>query len=828
MKGHVPNDPHDPHRTISPDALAPGDGSLDDTTMTFGPESLVQRLAPPGSVPRSPSASDSETDPAAAEAATGGPRYRLVRVVGEGGMGRVYLALDGDLNREVALKTIREGKDHLLPQFIEEAQILGQLEHPNIVPIHELAVTPGDGRAYCTMRFVRGHTLADVLGRLRMGDPAVVAAYSLGRLVQIFIQITQAVGFAHDKGVAHCDLKPGNVMLGAHGEVQVLDWGLAQLIGRPAPAGQGPVIAGTPGYMSPEQTTGAPATARSDVFTLGVILYELLTLSRPFTGADVQAVIHATRHDAPRPPREVAPDRPIPLALENTCLAALDKDPGRRPGSAHAVAAAVQDWFDAETDRSKRHALAEARALDGGAGLARYRRQLAENARLEREAAELASAFKPWQPVEEKAALHAAEDRLAEGRARLAQLASDVVGTLGEALAFEPENATARGLLADWYWDRFREAEAEGRHADRDYFGALVARYHDGKYARELLGEGTLTLVTDPPGAAAVLWELVEDRLRLVPSNPRPLGRTPLAAVPLSMGSYLVELTTPGRPAVRYPVFISRNRDWNGAVTLPAAAGVPDGFCFVPGGPFIQGGDDATRGWCLPRAETWVEDVCIATHPVTMGEYLEFLNDLARTDMPAALKRSPRMLGTEAPLLRVTESGGLAMPDVDEEGDRWDARMPAVMVSWHDAVAYCEWRSRRDGRAYRLPSEAEWEKAARGVDGRWYPWGNRFDASFCNLLESRQGRPSIATVDEFPLDESIYGVRGLAGNTQDWVGEIKQRGEGARARASATLRGGHWAGQPVSARCAYREGLDPTSFHGFKSFRLATVPGRPA
>ncbi len=143
------------------------------------------------------------------------------------------------------------------------------------------------------------------------------------------------------------------------------------------------------------------------------------------------------------------------------------------------------------------------------------------------------------------------------------------------------------------------------------------------------------------------------------------------------------------------------------------------------------------------------------------------------------------------------------------------------MVSWHDAVVYCEWRSLRDGLEYRLPSEEEWEKAARGVDGRWYPWGWRFDPSLCNMRDSRKERPSPVVVVECPRDASVYGVRGLGGNIEDWTSTEDIEGTGDHRRVYRVNRGGCWDRAASYCRAACRWQLEPANVFDDRGFRLA-------
>ncbi|MFC2171666.1 formylglycine-generating enzyme family protein, partial [Acidobacteriota bacterium] len=153
-------------------------------------------------------------------------------------------------------------------------------------------------------------------------------------------------------------------------------------------------------------------------------------------------------------------------------------------------------------------------------------------------------------------------------------------------------------------------------------------------------------------------------------------------------------------------------------------------------------------------------------------------------------------------------------------------RMPVLGVSWHDAVAYCEWRSKRESREIRLPTETEWEKAARGVDGRWFPWGNRFDASLCNMNQSRRERNAPVMVDEYPTDLSVYGVRGMGGNMRDWTSTEEIHGEGNEARHTRVVRGGAWHFTSIGSRCAARNTNGPADVDGDLGFRVCQVARR--
>ena len=311
--------------------------------------------------------------------------YQITAVIAKGGMGCVFAARDLTLNRDVAIKT-------LLPRarperFITEAKITSQLPHPGIPPVHALGKL-ADGSPFLVMKLIQGRTLAELLNELPHG---LASQEELGKFLQIFEQIALAVGFAHSQGILHRDLKPLNVMVGAFGEVQVMDWGLAKELSGGAALPQSEresavsehavqerlehtfagAIMGTPGYMSPEQARGETVDARTDVFSLGAIFYELLTGAPPFQAEDFTSTSNwLLSGHPPRPLRQSRAD--VPDELERICLKCLAREPVERYASAAALAGALSDWL-----RSERAQLAK-RELGDVAGAACVARSCAK------------------------------------------------------------------------------------------------------------------------------------------------------------------------------------------------------------------------------------------------------------------------------------------------------------------------------------------------------------------------------------------------------------------------------------------------------------------
>ncbi len=275
-----------------------------------------------------------------------GTRYRLAGVAGSGGMGTVYVALDTELGRRVALKVLDLEDPETEARLRREAEVLARLEHPGIVPVHDVGRL-GDGRAFYTMKLVEGERLDQSTARL-----------SLAERLRVFLRVAEAVAFAHARGVLHRDLKPQNVMIGPFGEVLVLDWGLAKVVsdprGRadgatgnrraPGDTGEGSVL-GTPGFMAPEQQSGGSGSvdARADVFSLGALLQSLLPPGAP---APLRAIARKAMSPRPEDRYPTAADlaKDVERFLEAAPVSAYPENllrRGLRVAKRHRVAAAI-------------------------------------------------------------------------------------------------------------------------------------------------------------------------------------------------------------------------------------------------------------------------------------------------------------------------------------------------------------------------------------------------------------------------------------------------------------------------------------------------------
>ncbi len=301
-------------------------------------------------------------------------RYRIGDVLGQGGMGEVLSARDEQIGRPVAIKRLRveNPTPEVMARFLREARIQGRLEHPAVVPVHEL--WNEGGQPFFVMKQLTGTTLADVIPKLAMKNPRAMEDFTLQRLLRAFADVCLAIEFAHTKRVVHRDLKPANIVLGDFGEVYVLDWGIARIT-EEAPesrrdsfadigtmAGTETIVGailGTPGYISPEQIRGDYfLDGRADVYSLGCILFEILALqplhprgqpglASALAGADARASVRA-------------PDREIPPELDAICVKATQVDPQLRFDTARQLGDAVQHFLDGNRDVALRKELAKA------------------------------------------------------------------------------------------------------------------------------------------------------------------------------------------------------------------------------------------------------------------------------------------------------------------------------------------------------------------------------------------------------------------------------------------------------------------------------------
>jgi len=813
---------------------------------------------------------DPRADPAGSSGADGTDRYdrwalperyEVTGRLGTGATGEVVRVLDRHLDVERAMKVLRfelAGDDPTIRRFEAEARCTARLAHPGVVSVHELGVT-ADGRPWFTMDLVAGRTLQEVIEAVhaqRPGDRWVPwEGFTLFRLVEAVGRVAQAVAYAHSHGVVHRDLKPANIMLGGFGEVVVMDWGISAVLGLPgseasatAPAAdddpertQAGVVLGTPAWMPPEQARGRrdEVGPHSDVYGLGAVLFSVLGGHAPFRGPGaVQALV------AGRAPPDLATctQRPCPAPLRDLVTWAMQPDPSDRPSGAAVFADELLAWLEGAQRADRARAL----VADATARRPAVRALLDEATTLEAEAEQILDATEPHHPVRAKVEGWRRQDAAKDRRREAHRLSSEAMEVVRSALELAPELPEAHDVLADHYRQRVIEGERRGDDELVAESLTKLRRFDRGRHADFLRGDAAVSLVTDSPGAEVIAHRQQQVDRRLVDTEAVPLGTTPLARASLPPGSWRLQLRRDGRAEVSYPIRVGRLEHWDGvppgdseacAVHLPRHDDLGPEDCYVPAGWFLSGGDPLAPDG-MARRHRWCDAFVIRRYPVTNGEYLAFLDalvDAGRADEAAHYvpTESPVGTGSQQPVWSTGPDGRYQLgrdSDAVALGRVWDPREPVTLVDHAGAMAFAEWLAESTGRPWRLPHDQEWEKAARGVDGRAYPWGDFFDPSWARMATSEGDGASQVAVDAIPGDVGPYGVVGMAGNCRDRCANGYARGGASTERVEVAtaavgrwrmIRGGSWFSAPDFCRLAGRGVVRPDERRVGVGFRVA-------
>jgi len=287
---------------------------------------------------------------------TGYGRYSDFQPLAQGGSAVLRTCRDKNLGRTVVIKTLHPhlaGNEYMHSRFLREARVTAQLQHPTTVPVYDLG-RDIEGRLYFTMKKVEGVTVRDIIDRQAAGDAKALEEFDLEKMLGVLVQMASGLDYAHVHGVVHRDVKPENILVGAFGEVVILDWGVAKVWNDQAQDDrmQHEVLTdvnqrpGTPLYMSPEQVRGGGAEidARTDVYSVGAVLYEMLTLEEPLRGKKVQDTFQKIVNEMPADPRQRAPQRHIPARLAEIAMKALAKKPDDRFATMHEFIDAIREF----------------------------------------------------------------------------------------------------------------------------------------------------------------------------------------------------------------------------------------------------------------------------------------------------------------------------------------------------------------------------------------------------------------------------------------------------------------------------------------------------
>ncbi len=666
-------------------------------------------------------------------------KYELKEELGRGGFGVVYRTLDVVLEVERAVKVLHPV---LLvdPSFIErfrrEARTAAKLDHPHIVPVYDL--DEDQGRYFLAMRYLSGGSLKELL--------ATEGRLAWERALAITRQVAEGLAFAHDHGLVHRDLKPGNLLFEGDGSVRVADFGFARAMadaGSTLSSASGGMV-GTPAYMAPELWSRKAVGAWTDVYALACVLYEMLSGEVLFAGETPPEVM--LKHFGESPQFARGWDAGAPPGLEAVLVKALAKEPGERYVDMSAFLTALDGLVAVHKHGGEQEQRAQREARE------REQEGIRERERLD------ASVSVRYARTSEQPA---GTRRVPTGDGRRIPLWQPIVGGFLALIGV----FVVMMLLTNWLSE-----------------GGLTKRT-------------TLTTVSTQP---------------ITPDNSRFETMTPIE---------------PEVPAASTTIAITPNPPLGIGSTMVSEK---DGMVmvYVPEGEFQMGSDDRYDDE-KPTHTVYLDAYWIDQSEVTNAMFAYFLSEMGNQ-----IEGGVPWLNVRKSEVEITQSNGLWQPESGKE------YYPVIEVSWYGARAFCEWVGRR------LPSEAEWEKAARGTDERIYPWGNTFDCSKGNFDDETtlddyvvMGGPSCDGYDRtspvgiYPGDISPYGVLDMAGNVMEWVTDwynanyysnsYSSNPLGPSSGTNRVLRGGSWIDRESSIRTAYRSFEDPYRTHDYIGFRCA-------
>lgn len=792
--------------------------------------------------------------------------FRLVRRLGTGGMGVVYLAIQESLGRAVALKVIRPelaASPTAAVRLRQEALAVARLRHPNLAAVH--AQGEDRGARWIALELIPGRNLDEILAAARDGGEAVPPS----ALVRWAAEIASALACAHDAGLVHRDVKPSNIRVTPEGRAVLLDFGLARDLAASGPTLTGS-FAGSPWYAAPEQISAGRGEIgpRTDVYALGVTLYEGLTGAVPFDDGTLDRLHHRILTEDPAPPRRRNPA--VARDLEVVVLKAMEKDPAHRYASVRDLGDDLRAVLELRPVRAKpsgplargakwaRRNRAPALAIAAAAlallavpaalavRAARARAEArAEAAELRAEAGELlrqaeehgqAYSVEYWKAQRlrtEQRSGHSSPDadarleasaRAAEERRRDRDVAFvRATARISQAQGLDPESSEIEALWSWFYYLKWTEHRNSTDKTLPDLYRALV-REHDrgGEWLRRVEGRVKVRLGTSPPGAEVHLfrWVAFED---------------PAAGA--------------ARRLVAEPCFRQESEGDPHAVAAAPAGPIPGPESLCGRSPF--GPVELEAGWYLAVfRQAGFETKRLPFHVDHPDEDYSRELDMRRDLLPEGTTPAGfvhvgggKDAESETPFwiqerevtvaeYRVFLDSGAALagapPGWTRDGDgRWRApaeasdEWPILGVSWHDARAYAAWRGRQPDLASReltpgLPRRREWVRAAKGGDSRTFVHGNAFHPKW---VKSRHAKAVVGPepVRSYPVDESPIGVFDLAGSAAEWLDPPAGRED----EWGRTIAGGSWEDEDAARfECAAFRTLDAGTRSPSVGFRL--------
>lgn len=724
-------------------------------------------------------------------------RYQLEKRLGQGGMGVVYKARHIFLKTSHAIKIILPdlvGNDpNLVTRFRQEALAAAAIRHQNIIAVTDFGVVKGT-MPFLVMEFVQGKSLQDV-----MSEDGAMAPMRAFELMQ---PICAGIAAAHRQGIVHRDLKPLNVMiqdgLPVAEAVKILDFGLAkiksgELLGSFI-AAQTTGLMGSPFYMAPEQWSDEPPDARADIYSLGVMLFQMLCGEVPFKGSSIPSIMK--KHLTADVPTLASKGATVPPQIEAVVRHALEKEPKDRTASA--------EDFSEELKVAMAQASAQLkRTADSAPSFDSAKTLVAPAAPDTVPPTGSTTAFDPLAGTISASQLDEEDNKTLFAQRELAREAA-------AKQKFAAEEAERRKAAQQ----QQQEAEAAAREKERKHLEEIVAA--QTKVLEEKLTQLASTMTPKPaidaesthiqragvttggdasfPGTSAHPFPRVD--VGLVPKK--------RSALPIVLVVVLVVLIGGGIGG--YLLLRSKNSTTSGPGKLPTdptEVSIKPNLVAITGGKFQMGRSDG------PPSE-------VPAHAVSVGNFEMDKTEVTNAEYGQFVKQT-----NHAP----PEQWGSIKPPVGQE------LLPVSNIAYEDVLAFAEWRSKRDGVTYRLPTEEEWEYAARnGEKDNLYPWGNTWEAGRAAIQEAGVGAPQA--VGTYPQGMNTWGVLDLVGNVWEWTSSKASLYGGdpdkrlAQQKDWIVIRGGGYASSikgsfppgPVSS--TLRTWVAPNFKNPFLGFRL--------
>jgi serine/threonine-protein kinase len=777
-------------------------------------------------------------------------RYEILQELGRGAMGVVYKARDPNIDRLVAIKIISpeagldaEKAKELQERFQREARAAGRLSHPNIVTVFDCAEF--EGRPYLVMEFVDGKPLD---GLVHAGHD-----FSLEQVASIGSQAAQALDYAHQHGIVHRDVKPANIMLMANGAVKVADFGIARIT--ETSVTRTGLAVGTPSYMSPEQVAGQKVDGRSDQFSLAVTLYELFTGEKAFPGDSLTTVLYRIMQEEPIPLRRVNPG--FPEAVDLVLKKAMAKSPGDRyPRAADfgrdlTAAAAGQPISIATGASALDSTMAD--GIDTAALAGKTQLRMASPGDVT-QAMEALPVPGPAQPAPKKS-----QFPLYAGIAAAVLLLTGGGGYFGFIRpAQEARRLEERAKLDQQKQqeeqaklDQQKQQEEQKKGGEPGKPAAKPPQVQELILAKELRGDRPGARITQLPASEPQVFlfargiDLAEQRPVKVKWTDPDGKEIPPSGVPKLVldgkGGWRAwaELTLaggakPGRWKAEFLLGDDVTQALSFTVTPPVEAKAPEPAKPAPAAaatapPSAPAPPPAPAG---PRAGAVQKRGRDETEMVFAPGAAFTMGDTSGDGEPAEKPTAKVTLGsfwidraevTFDHFARFLQSAGYKPQGNWEQQKSRGGNHPVVNVTWADASAYCRWADKR------LPSEAEWEYAARGTDGRKYPWGNQWDAARAAFRGNRGGNNKTSPVGSYAGGASPFGAMDMAGNVWEWTASLEKAypyvatdgREDPQVGGARVTRGGSWYTTQDLLRSSARDFPSPRSQNDKLGFRCA-------